>query len=68
LENPEVVEEWLGFRPQVTVSKEASYDRLADWFEESADRRVLANLLKNERTATAGERQGRRVLESGRLE
>lgn len=45
LENPAVVEEWLGFRPQVTASKEASYDRLADWLEESADPRVLAALL-----------------------
>ena len=46
LEHPAVVEEWLGFRPEDAASKEASYDRLADWFEESADLRVLAALLE----------------------
>jgi cobyric acid synthase len=45
LENPAVVEEWLGLRLEATVSKETSYDRLADWLEESADARVLAELL-----------------------
>lgn len=46
LESPAVVEEWLGFRPEDAASKEASYERLADWLEESADRRVLAKLLE----------------------
>ncbi len=45
LENPAVVEEWLGFRPEDADSKEAMYDRLADWLEHSADPRVLAALL-----------------------
>jgi adenosylcobyric acid synthase len=45
LENPDVAEEWLGFRPGEAASKEASYDLLADWFEASADPRVLAPLL-----------------------
>jgi adenosylcobyric acid synthase len=45
LENPAVVEEWLGIRPAEAASKEASYDRLADWLEESADAHVLAALL-----------------------
>ncbi|MDA0205169.1 MAG: cobyric acid synthase [Acidobacteria bacterium] len=45
LENPDVAEEWLGFRPGEAASKEASYDLLADWFEDSADPRVLAKLL-----------------------
>ena len=45
LENPDVAEEWLGFRPREAASKEASYDLLADWLEESADSRVLAALL-----------------------
>jgi cobyric acid synthase len=45
LENPEVVEEWLGFRPEARPSKNDSYDRLADWLEQSADPRVLAALL-----------------------
>jgi adenosylcobyric acid synthase len=45
LENSAVVEEWLGLRPGRPVSKEASYDRLADWFEESADPRMLTKLL-----------------------
>ncbi len=46
LENSDVAAEWLGFRPEEAVSKEASYDRLADWFEESADAQVLAKLLE----------------------
>jgi adenosylcobyric acid synthase len=45
LENPAVVEEWLGLPLEATVSKQTSYDRLADWLEESADARVLAELL-----------------------
>ncbi len=45
LESPDVVEEWLGFRPAPAVSKEESYERLADWFEASADKRLLATLL-----------------------
>jgi adenosylcobyric acid synthase len=45
LENPDVAEEWLGFRPGAAASKEAAYNLLADWFEESADLRILAKLL-----------------------
>jgi adenosylcobyric acid synthase len=45
LESPDVAEEWLGFRPDPAVSKEESYERLADWFEASADKRLLATLL-----------------------
>lgn len=45
LEDPAVVEEWLGLRPAETASKEAAYERLADWLEDSADPRVLAALL-----------------------
>lgn len=47
LENPAVVEEWLGIRPENAASKQASYDRLADWLEESADPQVLALLLES---------------------
>lgn len=45
LESPDVVEEWLGFRPAAVASKEESYDRLADWLEESADAELLAKLF-----------------------
>ena len=37
LENAEVLREWLGLEASVPVEKEASYDRLAEWFERSAD-------------------------------
>ena len=37
LEHPEIVREWLEVEPVGWESKEASYDRLADWFEASAD-------------------------------
>jgi len=37
LEDPQVVEEWLGFRPPEVADKETSYEQLADWFEASAD-------------------------------
>lgn len=47
LESPAVVEEWLGIQPEGAASKQASYDRLADWLEESADPRVLAALLES---------------------
>lgn len=45
LECPEVVEEWLGFWPDAVPSKEESYDRLADWFEASANSELLAQML-----------------------
>lgn len=38
LKNPDVMEDWIGFRPPEPASDEASYDRLADWFERWADR------------------------------
>jgi adenosylcobyric acid synthase len=37
LEDPGVVEEWLGYRPPPVPAKQRSYDQLADWFETSAD-------------------------------
>lgn len=37
LEHPEVLREWLGVEPAHSAPKEESYDRLADWFEASAD-------------------------------
>lgn len=42
LEDPRVVEAWLGFRPPEIMSKETSYDQLADWFEASADLDLFA--------------------------
>ncbi len=37
LEDPGVVEEWLGYRPAPVPTKQRSYDQLAEWFESSAD-------------------------------
>jgi adenosylcobyric acid synthase len=45
LENPDVVEEWLGFRPPDPPSKETSYNQLADWFESSANVRLFRKLF-----------------------
>lgn len=44
LEDPRIVREWLGVEPAVAESKEESYDRLADWFEESADTALFDRL------------------------
>ncbi|MEP7355218.1 MAG: cobyric acid synthase [Acidobacteriota bacterium] len=45
LEDPGVVEEWLGFRPPVTASKQQSYEQIADWFEQSADTGLFEKLF-----------------------
>jgi adenosylcobyric acid synthase len=37
LENPDVLEDWIGFRPPEPVSHDDSYNRLADWFERWVD-------------------------------
>ena len=45
LENPDVVEEWFGFRPRQVISKDECYDRLADWFEQSANVALFERLF-----------------------
>ncbi|MBI1353795.1 MAG: cobyric acid synthase [Acidobacteria bacterium] len=37
LETPDVLREWLGLTADAVASKEESYDRLADWFENAVD-------------------------------
>lgn len=37
LDSPDVLEEWIGFRPPEPVSHDDSYNRLADWFERWVD-------------------------------
>jgi adenosylcobyric acid synthase len=37
LDNPDVLEDWIGFRPPEPVSHDDSYNRLADWFERWVD-------------------------------
>jgi len=37
LESPDVLEDWIGFRPPERVDREQLYNRLADWFERSVD-------------------------------
>ncbi len=37
LDNPDVLEDWIGFRPPEPVSHDDSYNRLADWFERWID-------------------------------
>jgi len=44
LEEPEVVEEWLGFRPAILPSKEDSYDALGQWFAKHADTKLFDRL------------------------
>jgi adenosylcobyric acid synthase len=45
LESPDVLEEWIGFRPDSPPGKEAAYDRLAQWFEQSADLALFEKLF-----------------------
>ncbi len=45
LENPVVVEEWLQFKPPAAPHREESFERLADWFEASADTALFEKLF-----------------------
>ncbi|MGC2111196.1 MAG: cobyric acid synthase [Candidatus Korobacteraceae bacterium] len=45
LENPDVLEDWIGFRPPEPVSHDDSYERLADWFERWVDGAKFENLF-----------------------
>jgi adenosylcobyric acid synthase len=40
-EDPAVVEEYLGYRPSLDAGKAEVYDRLAEWFAQSADRALF---------------------------
>ena len=44
LENESVIEELLGIKLPPAPSKDASYDRLADWFDETADTKLFESL------------------------
>jgi adenosylcobyric acid synthase len=45
LDNPDVVEDWIGYRPPEPVSHDDSYNRLADWFERWADAAIFGRLF-----------------------
>ncbi len=45
LESPDVMEDWIGFRPAEPCGRDASYDRLADWFEQWVDRSNFQRLF-----------------------
>ncbi len=44
LESSDIVREWLGVEPAPAGSKQESYDRLAEWFERSADEELFERL------------------------
>jgi adenosylcobyric acid synthase len=46
LANPDVLEDWLGFRPPEPPSRDDSYNRLADWFERWVDGTVFDQLFR----------------------
>jgi adenosylcobyric acid synthase len=45
LQNPEVLQDWIGFRPPNPANREQLYNRLADWFERWADPGIAECLL-----------------------
>ena len=45
LENPDVLEDWLGYRPPDPINREHLYDRLADWFERWVDQPTFQRLF-----------------------
>lgn len=49
LEDPAVVEEWLGFAPRSVQPKDAAYDAMASWFEQHARPDILELLLHEDR-------------------
>ena len=49
LDNPDVLEEWFGFRPPEPVSYDDSYNRLADWFERWSDGPMFEKLFLSDR-------------------
>ena len=46
LEDPAVVEEWLGFTPRTSSGRQESYDAMAHWLERHAVMEVLESLLE----------------------
>lgn len=45
LENGDVLEDWIGFRPPEPVNRQNAYDRLADWFERWVDGPRFENIF-----------------------
>lgn len=45
LQNPDVMEDWIGFRPPEPASHDASYEHLADWFERWSDEPMFRRLF-----------------------
>jgi adenosylcobyric acid synthase len=45
LESPDVLEDWIGFRPAEAPSHDQAYERLADWFERWVDRALFEKLF-----------------------
>ena len=45
LENPVVLDDWLGYRPCDPINRDQLYDRLADWFERWVDQQTFQRLF-----------------------
>lgn len=45
LESPDVLEDWIGFRPAELPSRDDSYNQLADWFERWSDGPLFETLF-----------------------
>jgi adenosylcobyric acid synthase len=45
LQSPDVLEDWIGFRPAEAPKRDDDYDRLADWFERWADGPLFEKLF-----------------------
>ena len=45
LQSPDVLEDWIGFRPTEAPSHDQSYERLANWFERWVDRALFEKLF-----------------------
>jgi adenosylcobyric acid synthase len=45
LESPDVLEDWIGFRPAELPSRDDSYNQLADWFERWSDGPLFEKLF-----------------------
>jgi adenosylcobyric acid synthase len=45
LVNPDVLEDWIGFRPAEPIRRDSSYNRLADWFERWVDGPLFESLF-----------------------
>ena len=45
LQSPDVLEDWIGFRPPEPLDRDELYDRLADWFERWVDASTFERLF-----------------------